>query len=114
MEIDEESNAEETNLRKKLFEYVALCENYERRLDIRVKTIEFLTQKIIDLENRWNKRSAKLEIIMGSVKQDEIRRMDTHRELCAAAPPCDRCGGEVDDPDEGKCDWCNHMTDKDD
>jgi hypothetical protein len=51
---------------------------------------------------------------MGSVKQDEIRRMDTHRELCAAAPPCDRCGGEVDDPDEGKCDWCRHMVDKDD
>jgi len=51
---------------------------------------------------------------MGSVKQDEIRRMDKHRELCAAALPCDRCGGEVDDPDEGMCDWCNRMTDKDD
>lgn len=51
MEIDEESNTEETNLRKKLNEYIAYCENYERRLDISVKTIEVLTQKIIDLEN---------------------------------------------------------------
>tara|TARA_Y100000593_G_scaffold80669_1_gene150626 strand:+ start:359 stop:532 length:174 start_codon:yes stop_codon:yes gene_type:complete len=50
MEIDEKSNTEEANLRKKLNEYVAYCENYERRLDISVKTIEVLTQKIIDLE----------------------------------------------------------------
>tara|TARA_Y100001934_G_scaffold283439_2_gene403267 strand:+ start:2510 stop:2683 length:174 start_codon:yes stop_codon:yes gene_type:complete len=50
MEIDEKSNTEEANLRKKLSEYVAYCENYERRLDISVKTIEVLTQKIIDLE----------------------------------------------------------------
>lgn len=51
---------------------------------------------------------------MGLVKQDEIKHMDTHRELCASAPLCNRCGGEVDDPDDGMCDWCNHITDKDD
>ncbi len=49
---------------------------------------------------------------MGSVKKEEIRRMDETREACAAAPTCTRCGGEVDDPDDGMCGWCNHITEK--
>ena len=46
---------------------------------------------------------------MGSVKQEVIRRIDELREACAKAPACTRCGGVVDDPDDGMCDWCNHI-----
>jgi hypothetical protein len=51
---------------------------------------------------------------MGRLKKQELEKVDRLREACAAAPPCSRCGGEVDDPDDGMCGWCNHITDKDD
>ncbi len=38
----------EARLREKLWEYITLCEDLERRMDVAHKTIEYLTERIID------------------------------------------------------------------
>jgi hypothetical protein len=40
----------EDRLREKLWEYVTLCEDLEQRMDVAVKTIEVLTERIIDMD----------------------------------------------------------------